>query len=50
MGSGGPGRVLDRTVPERIENDLVADWGTGFRDGALGEPVARALVPALVLV
>ena len=39
-----------RDVPERFENDLVADGGTGFRDGSLGEPVAVALVPALVLV
>ena len=41
-----------RDVPERVENDLVADGGTGFRDGSLGEPVAVAvaLVPALVLV
>ena len=48
-----PGRVLEGTVPERIENDLVADLGTGFRDGSLGEPVAVAavaLVPALVRV
>ena len=52
MGSGGPGKVLDGAVPERIETDLVADRGTGFRDGSLGEPVAVAvaLVPALVLV
>ena len=43
---------VDGTVPERIENDLVADRGTGFRDGSLGEPVAVAvaLVPALVLL
>ena len=41
-----------RDVPERVENDLVADGGTGFRDSSLGEPVAVAvaLVPALVLV
>ena len=52
-----PGQVLIREVPvrfpgnrqERTENDLVADRGTGFRDGSLGEPVAVALVPALVL-
>ena len=46
---GGQGRALDGTVPERIEHDLVADRGTGFRNGSLGEPVAVALVPALVL-
>ena len=39
-----------RDVPERFENDLVAEGGTGFRDGSLGEPVAVALVPALALV
>ena len=52
MGSrGGPGKVLDGTVPQRIENDLVADRGIGCRDGSLGEPVAVAvaLVPAPIL-
>jgi len=44
-GSGG-----FSVVPERIDNDLVAHGGTGFRDGSLGEPVAVALVPALVLI
>ena len=29
MGSGGPGKVLDGAVPERIETDLVAGQGSG---------------------
>ena len=50
LGQEGCGWVVGGCPDKNVfKNDLVANRQTGFQDGSRGEPVAVALVPALVI-